>query len=535
MNPRYDIQSSKREKREKNLFKSTVMKKTSAILATLLIVSILTPMLAFAATYIGDVSYNKSNGTVKATVYTDDAVTDSVYLSVYAPDGTLLKYVYEDTATKTVNGVTYYDFTTNVTSATYDYLSLKGFNVVDSVYKSVYNSNTNNGGGGIYFPTDIVGSDNKADASKLTDLLKAKEDAELKIKGEYVLLPASALVNGKTLTIVNDLGSYTLPLTKADFNAIAKSQNVSLSELWIRVTIAKVTDSAVQDAAKAAKGTALANAVDFKITTEVNGKTATDVTFGNTYVKRTINIDKAYSALNANKSTGVLYDAVSKKFTFVPSVFAAKGDKSEVAIWRVGNSVYTAIELNNSFSDISTHWAKANIEMLANKLVVDGYENNMFGPERNITRAEFAAMVVRALGITPTVTGSTYFSDVASGQWYTDVVNTAAKAGLVDGYADGTFKPNANINREELAALVVRALKYAGKDVSVSAADQISLLSRFTDSNQIVWGQKEVAAAIKAGIVDGMTDNKLEIRGTATRAQAATMLKRLLGNAGFIN
>jgi len=114
------------------------------------------------------------------------------------------------------------------------------------------------------------------------------------------------------------------------------------------------------------------------------------------------------------------------------------------------------------------------------------------------------------------------------------VVGAAAKAGIVDGYEDGTFRPNAQITREELAAMVVRAYRYAGGDVTVTASEQVRILAAWSDANRIVWGHEVVAVAVKAGLMDGMTNTTLETYGQATRAQSAAMLHRFLSKVQFM-
>lgn len=194
----------------------------------------------------------------------------------------------------------------------------------------------------------------------------------------------------------------------------------------------------------------------------------------------------------------------------------------------VNASVYT-------FNDIQGHWAQSDIELLANKKIVEGTSANTFEPERNINRAEFAALVVRSLGLSvSSVVYNTYFTDVNSDDWYAGVVVAAKNAGLIDGFEDGTFQPNKEITREQLTALVVRALNFAGVKTDVTASEQTSLLAKYTDADSIVWAQEEVAAAIKAGIVNGLTDTTLAPGKNATRAESVTILKRLLTNAGLL-
>jgi N-acetylmuramoyl-L-alanine amidase len=358
----------------------------------------------------------------------------------------------------------------------------------------------------------------------------------LTITSDTVLLPASALTSGKTLTIIYGDVSFTLPLDKLNLADLAKELGVDLKDLMIKVEMKKLTGDAakaVKDAADAIGATLLSDAYDFIVTAVgSNGKTKVITDFGNTYVSRTISFN---GTVDTYTSTGVLYDPTAKKLSFVPTTFVSKDTKTTATLKRNGNSVYVVVKLKKTFADISTHWAKADIELLANKLVVEGVNATTFEPERSINRAEFAALVVRSLGLTVNTGSASDFSDVKSDAWYAGVVTAAKKAGLINGYEDGTFRPNATITREELAAMVLRALKFAGQDLTVSASEQASILNKFKDAKAIVWGQAEVASAIKAGIINGMDNVTLNTKGNSTRAQSATVLKRALTKAGFIN
>jgi N-acetylmuramoyl-L-alanine amidase len=82
---------------------------------------------------------------------------------------------------------------------------------------------------------------------------------------------------------------------------------------------------------------------------------------------------------------------------------------------------------------------------------------------------------------------------------------------------------------------VVRASNYSGTSIRVAASQQDILLNKFTDANKIVWAQQEIAAAINAGYINGLTDTTIGSNKQATRAESATMLKRFLTRASFIN
>lgn len=528
--------------RDRNLFKASVMKKMSGLLATLMIVSILTPLLAFASGF-ETITY-KANGDVTGRVYFDGELgqslkeKSSVTLTVYDENGERIKdfsanWDSWDDATSAV----YFKIEGTITDAIYKKVQFKYNDVVsDWVYRETSGRNPGGSypGGGFGGPIGgIVDLNGKADAYRLAELLKENKNASLEIQNDFVLLPASALVEGETLTVYNEKTSFTLPIKALKLEDLAKEMGVELEDLWIRVEMKEVKDDAlkaIEDAVKALNAKLIATPYDFKVTAEAGDKTKAITSFGSTYTNSSINFE---GKADANKATGVV--ANSNALAFAPSVFSNDGDNSKVTIKRNGTGVYAAIETDISFNDVASHWAKSYVDLLSHKLIVDGYEDGSFGPERSITRAEFAAIIARSLGLDTSASSSSTFSDVQSGDWYAGVVNAAVQSGIVDGYEDGTFRPNAQINREELAAMVVRALAYAGKDVKVSSTEQASLLEKFADADSIVWGQAELAAAVKAGIVDGMTDTSIAPRNDATRAQAATMLNRLLSNAGFIN
>lgn len=190
----------------------------------------------------------------------------------------------------------------------------------------------------------------------------------------------------------------------------------------------------------------------------------------------------------------------------------------------------TSLPPNDSitFSDISTHWAKSEIEFLAARQIVrgNGIESGTFSPDDRVTRAEFVAMLVRALGVDVGETGNNAFSDVDSNAWYYDPIMKASSTGLVNGYGNGRFAPDASITREEIASLSVRALKYM--KMQLDTADS-NVLSVFTDKSSISgWAAGNAAIAVKAGIIKGMPGSLLAPGSMTTRAESAVILKRLL-------
>jgi hypothetical protein len=179
-----------------------------------------------------------------------------------------------------------------------------------------------------------------------------------------------------------------------------------------------------------------------------------------------------------------------------------------------------------TFSDTKGHWAQGDIEIMAGLGYVKGMGNNKFEPNARLTRAQFAAFLIRCLDIPETKPAVKNFKDVYTGAWYYGAVETAFANGLVHGYGDGRFKPNAYITREELAAMVVRGLEKGGKQVVVPDVD--GLLAQFIDEGRIgAWARQAAAAAVQEELLRGLPGNKFAPKDNATRAEAVVMLKRM--------
>ena len=176
------------------------------------------------------------------------------------------------------------------------------------------------------------------------------------------------------------------------------------------------------------------------------------------------------------------------------------------------------------FNDIDNYsWAKAQIESMAAKGIISGKKEGSYSPSDNITRAEFAALLVRAFRINDDAAASgTQFSDVKSDDWYASIVQKAVKAGLVTGYEDGTFRPDDNISRQDMAVMLARALKeYKG----VSVPTDVNQYLKFGDQVSISeYARESIAVASKYGVVKGNRDNVFLPRNNLTRAEAAVVI-----------
>ncbi|CAH1222747.1 hypothetical protein PAECIP111892_05195 [Paenibacillus auburnensis] len=360
-------------------------------------------------------------------------------------------------------------------------------------------------------------------------------------EGVQFKLPASVLaaaaLNAPNTIIslqTND-GEYSLPLSVLNFAAVAQSLSTATADLSIQVNISPAAsdlNSKIQRNAQGIAASQTGAAIEFSVTASGNGTTIELNHFGSTYLERSMVIT---APVDKNRATVVLYDDSTGQFSFVPAVFNKQANGStKVTFKRNGNSIYTVLTASRTFGDISKHWARADIELLASKLIVNGSTASEFAPDSSITRAEFAALLVRSLGLTP-VAAPAAFTDVKEGDWYAGSIGAAVQAKLVEGFQDNSFRPSETITREQMAVMISRAIGAAGKANSAAGNPNV-LLAGFSDKTSIgSWAQAAVAQAVEAKIITGMTSATFVPSAKASRAQAAVMLTRLLQYTGFVN
>ena len=159
---------------------------------------------------------------------------------------------------------------------------------------------------------------------------------------------------------------------------------------------------------------------------------------------------------------------------------------------------------------------------------MNGIDAGVFSPNTNLTRAMLVTILWRFEG-EPAVNGKTaadngQFSDVADGSWYSDAVMWAAGKGIIEGYGDGRFGPNDEITREQLVTILFRYMGEPGDSSTLPA-----LNSQFTDAGEVSdWAEDAIKWAVAGGLIIGRDEGILAPKGTATRAEAATILMRLI-------
>ena len=184
-----------------------------------------------------------------------------------------------------------------------------------------------------------------------------------------------------------------------------------------------------------------------------------------------------------------------------------------------------------TFDDVSGHRNQPAVEALAARNIIAGKDGGNFDPDGAMTRAEFAAIVVKALGLAPQADGR--FSDVPSNAWYAGFVGAASSHGIVNG-SGGKFDPDGAITRQEAAVMVANAAKLCGMDTAVAQGEDTFVLGAFLDSRSTAaWARPSLTFCYRAELLD---PDDMDIRPTeaAKRCEIAQMLFDLLGSANLL-
>lgn len=182
-----------------------------------------------------------------------------------------------------------------------------------------------------------------------------------------------------------------------------------------------------------------------------------------------------------------------------------------------------------AFSDVKDHhWAKSYIDYLTSRGIASGYGDGTYRPNKGVTRAEFAVLLIKALNMEDSAWalegGQRLFRDVPESFWAQNYIQLAWELGIVGGYADGTFRPEQTIRRDEMVSMLVRALRFIGQ-----GQNQLE----FVDESSIPqWARESVRLAARWGLVSGFEDGTFRPAVQVTRAQAAVFIKNFLEQRG---
>ncbi|WP_391573628.1 S-layer homology domain-containing protein [Cohnella sp.] len=340
---------------------------------------------------------------------------------------------------------------------------------------------------------------------------------------------------GAVLDIRTPNGSYRLPAAEvpiervlAQFGAGTLPENVTVQADIVRSDGANV--ERLRKAAQAGGFSLVASPIDFEVTASSGGRTIRVTSF-NSFVEREIPIPQGTEAGTVTTAVVLHEDGTIRS---VPTKLKVRNGASYAVINSLTNSTYSLVSNPVAFEDVERHWAKGAVNGMGSRMVVGGVGDNQFGPNRDITRAEFAAMIVRALGLRPSADANV-FKDVKESDWYGGTVQTAHAYRLISGFEDGTFRPNDKITREQAMTMIANAMKLTGLSERAQAFSAEGRIRSYGDAGEIsAWAIGGVAQTIEAGIVTGTNDGLLAPKELIRRAEVAVMIERLLQKSGLI-
>jgi uncharacterized repeat protein (TIGR02059 family) len=327
--------------------------------------------------------------------------------------------------------------------------------------------------------------------------------------------------------------TYELQLTDRDFAKMNTLLNGSSSsgQLLIRIDqgLSTVTSN-LSSKINSSNTSMLAGPYHFEVTV-VSGSVQKPLNDFNGYVSRTIQTNQA---VDTSRTAVVWFDPALGQLSYVPTELTATGGKTTAAFKRKGNSSYALVVNSSSFSDLTKHWAAANIHTLSRKFIVEGKTATKFEPNKAITRGEFATYIAKGLGLSSDSAAAAKFKDINTGTAMGAYIGAASAAGIVAGNTDGTFKPNNPITRQEMAAMMIRAASAAGLNVQLPQSTT-SYLQKYADKGKVgAWARTDVAKSIYIGVISGKTATTLSPQTNATRAEGSVMLLRLLQKVKFL-
>ncbi|TWT07047.1 hypothetical protein FQV26_04330 [Planococcus sp. CPCC 101016] len=302
-------------------------------------------------------------------------------------------------------------------------------------------------------------------------------------------------------------------------------RNLKLSENPVSIevdSIANITDGIAVKEIEGVKGTILIGGYYYLSDREIISKplaniptsTSTTIT-GTALAGSSISVKAGTTVIGTAKTTGsgnYTIPIPTQKAGTIISVTAkdAAGNVSKETKVTVVAEKFSDLEFSNWFYD--------EILYLIEKNIVQGFPNGSFQPNKNTTRAEAAKMLATALKI-PASNKKTEYSDLSSDHWASSDIAAVTSAGLFNGYADGTFKPNKNITRAEMAKVLALAYNLGATNEQV-----------YKDVPSTHWASKSVSGITQNGIATGYPDNTFRPSAATSRAEFSVFLARALNN-----
>ncbi|MDD3364991.1 MAG: leucine-rich repeat protein [Syntrophomonas sp.] len=329
--------------------------------------------------------------------------------------------------------------------------------------------------------------------------------------------------------------AYTLSPQQINIDAVAAQlgTKVELKDIKVQIQISKPNTEmlkVVENSAKDGEFALVVPAVEFSVKCTCGDK-AVELNRFNSYVKRTVAIPEG---VNPNKITTAVVIEQDGTVIHVPTQIIQIDNKYYAQINSMTNSTYSVIWHPIEFKDVDKHWAKKEINDMGSRMIVSGINKENYEPDRDITRAEFAAIVVRALGLKPG-NDQGAFSDVQGSEWFSSGIQTAYQYKVISGYGNGKFGATDKITREQAMTMIAKAMNITGLKVDFQAEDAEKILARFVDTSKTAeYARSSMIACVKTGIITGKGGNMVAPKDNITRAEVAVIVQKLLQKSKLI-
>lgn len=402
---------------------------------------------------------------------------------------------------------------------------------------------TVNGNSGSFATSKQTGDNQTAvliDANKLTQVLitgtaqqlevYSPNESNLQVDGLTADTLKQLADKGANLNIGNPLAIYPVPGGKMDLNSISKQLgDAALNDIAVHVNIARSSDALINNAkieATAGGYELLVTPVDLDLTFTNEGKTIRSGQL-NDYASKYIALPEG---IDPNRiTTGVIINPDGSVF-HVPTVVTQIDNCYFALINDLRSSgSYSVIWNPKDFDDVQYHWGRADVNNIAARLSLKGNGDNTFSPSRQVTRSEFAEIIVLGLGLMRQDAPQNIFPDVPASAWYRDAVALADEFGIVRGYDNGHFEGGQQITREQGFAMIARAYRLIQSEEVPNQEQIASTLAPYADeANVAAWAKADVAQLITAGIIQGNGPELLSPKAQMTRAEVAALMARML-------
>ncbi|MEI7027764.1 DUF4073 domain-containing protein [Paenibacillus sp. y28] len=327
--------------------------------------------------------------------------------------------------------------------------------------------------------------------------------------------------------------SYNVPSLQLNIQSLAEKLGADqLKDVTLQISIAETGADklkVVADAAAAGNFTVVVPSIDFTVHAKY-GDMSIEITDYKVYVQRMIAIPEG---VDRNKvTTGVVVEA-DGTVRHIPTQVEVMDGMYYAVINSLTNSTYSVVWHPLEFADAAGHWGQNAINDMGSRMVIEGVGAASFEPDRDITRAEFAAILARGLGLRLNPYHDAPFSDVAAKDWYAQVVQTAFDYQLIAGYEDGTFRPEEKITRQEAMTIIAKAMRITGLKEKLTGVSGV--LSAYQDQGDIAtWAYEAVTDCVTGGLVAGRSSALMAPEANMTRAEVAAIVQRLLQKSELI-